>query len=1749
MDSANAEVKLEVKEEPEYVYVDETICLVKLEEKECNTASLKQEGERIVADVGLCDDPQKPLHGTGQRKQIFKVQKSDQLLVGTKRKILPRPQIQIQNLNFSANPLPVTQVQVVAQHQAQKAEPKKQQGLTIKNVSPLKSQSSPSMGRKILPRPLFPKNMGQLQSNKTNIQHSLNKPQSIASGNTCNVLAVNPTTVNVSRTLPIQSPAHVPTQVKNQAAVPEFTSTCASGMQTVKPTKNGCMQPRKALTPGRKLLPRPQHSTCNPGAYIPSQQMQSVSALQQVQSINPVSTSQNVPSQQFQSINSANIQQSPTTLQSLQGIPPINVQQALPVQQLQNIPTVSSQQPLPLQQLPNAPFENSTQSVPIQQLQSIPAVSMNQSLPLQSLQEVVTTNSLQPLQALPSANAHHGVPLQPLPNISSNIMPSLPKLAPASMQTSISVQPVPTAAVQQQLSVQSLQAISPGSAGQDMPVQRVCSVHPCTRSAVPLQELRNITTITTQAVPVQGQCILSASKQHNIPIQTVHPVSTINTCSPLPIQLQSSQQQQPLQQIQPNPNAVPQQAVPIQQLSSNVHTSGKRNLNFQQIQSMTQSKQTKLSLQPVCPVTSSGTHHLVQVHHVQSVTRDASHQGIPIQQIKTVSTSMSNKLMSSQKFQPVAPKLHQSDIQLRPEETNISSQGLSLQLKSVAQVGSNLKLPLPAISKGIPNQTSPQIVHKRRYLTRRAKAVCGTKPKRKILPRPILPTANDSTPLHQATTLVPTKIMTQEVMKSATIEESVTVFVPHVGSSVENILSPLQSATSNMTQECIAVPQGTTIDSPKKLSPSQQEHAAFSYDNSVSLPEQQKLFVKNSVENAVPCHVLNSDGSSDKLFRSCDVKGETLGDSHIDLSFEANGKANIDFLESLEQNQGVYRKNNSNALPTKVSSDLVNTSPNRIGSTRSQTAHVYGLTFKDLCDDSSMSTEEITGLQENSYLSLKSVDKSAHAQEKVAASTKTSDVIQEGWKNPNLEDNSIGLYELQYSSDENIKEAVITSHDSDPVAESNFLPEKASDLSQQSNIIYHQEDSLRISKNEVIAKDTQLLNVSKLAGVSAVNDPLKQVSYMMVNDGVPGTQLLQYSDDASTKDATLMDVSQGNINDASDNELLIHYQPVAALCTSSEKSLISEVYDNNVYYQKPQDTASNSLSQGTSSSSISQGKQSAILVAELSPKSVCQGNILSDEDPMSSQQLNKEQAEPLENHQQTEQEGRTQTWLSEGQRGLKRKWNKISSNGHLLKRERSTPSVSQGLVRDYWKKNFRSFHKFQLQKRKVLEMSCLKQKITEVKERDNALAGGKPQPQTQESAGGGIHKKAAEAKPDLEQEGDPGQQGEGLPSTASQDDLSKMIHDFMAQEDVSQRCREVGPGGKGLLRARLHFLQVLHKRFLADSCRVCSFETFAKNIPENVVKLKADEMSVCVCLTCQNPELKIESLIKRRLLAIDTDIEEILSNDEAWGTFMATLGALRARQALLTYNAWFVNDCDNVQKEKRTVTSSLAEVIDVLESELCALKVHLNRTCQMYEEVFKAKCEAKASPHHAVVQSGWAPLILFHSVITGGPAEPQGAVNMQCGYVWSKEETTGFAVMSDARDRTAAAVSASLEKVLEKLIKQGIRTITFVTDPQTHISYVREYARRRGIQTEWIFLDPGHGRTTAETVGHAITNLLCDSINSSKVGGIRSARDMFGLVSERSSNLMLLYGEEDVRRHGKLLGTNADGLTGDTEEK
>ncbi|XP_045620183.2 mucin-4 isoform X1 [Procambarus clarkii] len=368
-------------------------------------------------------------------------------------------------------------------------------------------------------------------------------------------------------------------------------------------------------------------------------------------------------------------------------------------------------------------------------------------------------------------------------------------------------------------------------------------------------------------------------------------------------------------------------------------------------------------------------------------------------------------------------------------------------------------------------------------------------------------------------------------------------------------------------------------------------------------------------------------------------------------------------------------------------------------------------------------------------------------------------------------------------------------------------------------------------------------------------------------------------------------------------------------------------------------------------------------------------------------------------------------------------------------------------------------------------------------------------------------------------------------SCASKGELQCLIHRFMMRDDVSQGNK------KNPLRYRRHYLSVLHKRFIADCCKQCSFNVFCSYIPHTVLKCKAEEFDVCVCMTCQNPELKIESMVRRRFLSITTDIEEILLDKKAFDLLIMNLKSLKSRHAFLNYSAWAMTASISSPSvpQKRTATKPLVQVTALLEKELHTLRDHIKYIIQQYEDVYEAKCDAKSSPYHAVIQTDWAPLIILHSVSDSGIPEPQRVISLQCGYMWSMAESTGFVALSDSRERTSAAVCASLNKVLAKLINNGVKAITFIVDPQLHISGVFEFARKHEIKVKFIFLEPGHDSGVAVVVGNSITQLICDTINANGSSVIRTASDVFSLIRSHSSNLVYFYTIEEISQQKELL--------------
>ena len=77
-------------------------------------------------------------------------------------------------------------------------------------------------------------------------------------------------------------------------------------------------------------------------------------------------------------------------------------------------------------------------------------------------------------------------------------------------------------------------------------------------------------------------------------------------------------------------------------------------------------------------------------------------------------------------------------------------------------------------------------------------------------------------------------------------------------------------------------------------------------------------------------------------------------------------------------------------------------------------------------------------------------------------------------------------------------------------------------------------------------------------------------------------------------------------------------------------------------------------------------------------------------------------------------------------------------------------------------------------------------------------------------------------------------------------------------------------------------LETLCSQFVAENME-SSFSAFSKNVPFNVIKPKANDWGICLCVYCLNPELKVEALSDLKILppislAENTTNEEGLQN-------------------------------------------------------------------------------------------------------------------------------------------------------------------------------------------------------------------------------------------------------------------------------
>ena len=93
------------------------------------------------------------------------------------------------------------------------------------------------------------------------------------------------------------------------------------------------------------------------------------------------------------------------------------------------------------------------------------------------------------------------------------------------------------------------------------------------------------------------------------------------------------------------------------------------------------------------------------------------------------------------------------------------------------------------------------------------------------------------------------------------------------------------------------------------------------------------------------------------------------------------------------------------------------------------------------------------------------------------------------------------------------------------------------------------------------------------------------------------------------------------------------------------------------------------------------------------------------------------------------------------------------------------------------------------------------------------------------------------------------------------DDLKKQVNKFLEENSTICPDKDKVKDGKPT-RYRHQYLKTLWIKFQAETLVSCDYSTFCRSAPNYIIKPKPSDWGTCLCVTCLNPEIKLERLAK-----------------------------------------------------------------------------------------------------------------------------------------------------------------------------------------------------------------------------------------------------------------------------------------------
>ena len=126
------------------------------------------------------------------------------------------------------------------------------------------------------------------------------------------------------------------------------------------------------------------------------------------------------------------------------------------------------------------------------------------------------------------------------------------------------------------------------------------------------------------------------------------------------------------------------------------------------------------------------------------------------------------------------------------------------------------------------------------------------------------------------------------------------------------------------------------------------------------------------------------------------------------------------------------------------------------------------------------------------------------------------------------------------------------------------------------------------------------------------------------------------------------------------------------------------------------------------------------------------------------------------------------------------------------------------------------------------------------------------------------------------------------------DDLKKQVNKFL--EENSTICPDKDKvKDRKPTRYRHQYLKTLWIKFQAETLVSCDYSTFCRSAPNYIIKPKPSDWGTCLCVTCLNPEIKLERLAKLghvHDIINEVHFEKCMESDEEYSKLLSRISEI-----------------------------------------------------------------------------------------------------------------------------------------------------------------------------------------------------------------------------------------------------------------